>query len=160
MRSSPLALIATLCVATPVVAQQGTTHAAPWKELDAFHVVLGATWHPAKGRQDLAPIRAKAGALADAARRWSASRGPAACSDSATTAAVARIATDARALAALVATPAPDADVVASLAALHERFEPLEQRCGSEMEHDMKGMAGHETAPAAARAAKRPDAKR
>jgi hypothetical protein len=33
----------------------------PWKEMNAFHKVLGATWHPAS-KQDLVPLRVRANA--------------------------------------------------------------------------------------------------
>ena len=106
-------------------------HAAGgWKEMDAFHNVLAATWHPASKSDDLKPLRARAGALADAARAWAAAAVPKACDTPATRSTIAALATDARALADLVAKPAStDAQLKASLKALHDRFEPVEHGC-------------------------------
>ena len=45
----------------------------PWKEMNAFHRVMGATWHPASQKGDLAPLKAKAKELLSAADAWAAS---------------------------------------------------------------------------------------
>ncbi len=114
-------------------------HAAGgWMEMDAFHNVLAATWHPASKSDDLQPLRARAGALADAARAWAAAAMPKACDTPETRTTIAALATDARALADLAAKPATtDAQLKASLKALHDRFEPVEQGCapGGAMKH-------------------------
>ena len=108
-----------------------TEHAASgWKEMDAFHQLMMATWHPAQGKGDLAPSRAQAGAMADAARTWAAAPVPKACDTPATRTALAALATDSRALAELAAKPGTaDAELKAALKALHDRFEPLEHGC-------------------------------
>jgi hypothetical protein len=49
--------------------------ATGWKELDAFHELMAASWHPAKGQNDLKPAKAKAADLAKAAKTWSESQG-------------------------------------------------------------------------------------
>lgn len=101
-----------------------------WKEMDAFHQLMMATWHPAQGKGDLAPTRAQAGAMADAARTWAAAAVPKACDTPATRTALTALATDSRALAELAARPATaDAELKAALKALHDRFEPLEHGC-------------------------------
>lgn len=137
-RHSLLAAAATLLLAVTAAAQapvsKDTHHAAGgWKEMDAFHMVMMETWHPARGAtRDLAPIRAKASALAEAARVWAAAPAPAACADSAARAAVAGVAADAGALQALVAARASsDSAVYGALRALHDRFEPLAHRCST-----------------------------
>ena len=112
------------------VTKDGHHAAGGWKEMDAFHTVLAATWHPASKSDDLKPLRERAGALADAARTWAAAAVPKACDTPATRSTIAAVATDARALADLVAKPATtDAQLKASLKALHDRFEPVEHGC-------------------------------
>lgn len=101
-----------------------------WAAMDQFHMLLMKSWHPAKGTNDLAPTRANAAAMATKAEEWTKAPVPAKCG-SATKAAVARIATDARALAGLVAASAADAQVKESLGALHDRFESVEKGCSS-----------------------------
>ena len=104
-------------------------HMSAWKEMDAFHMLMMRTWHPAKESNDLAPIRAKADSMAAAATGWAKAKVPAACDDKATRTTIARVATDSRALAALVRGRASDARVRSALAALHERFETVEESC-------------------------------
>jgi hypothetical protein len=112
-------------------AGNATDHAmSGWKEMDAFHQHMMQAWHPAKQQHDVAPARTHAAPMADAAEAWARAAVPKACDTPATRDAVAAIARDARAFAQLVARPAvPDAEVRQALAALHERFEPVEHGC-------------------------------
>ena len=107
-----------------------------WKELDRFHELLAATYHPA-AKDSLQPLRAKAADLASAATAWAASAPPDSCKSDDVRKSVATIATDAQAIAARVKANAPDAELKSSASALHELFETVEQRCGG---HEMKGM--------------------
>jgi hypothetical protein len=115
----------------PAAERHDASHASSgWKEMDAFHHLMMETWHPARSSNDVRPIRAKAAAMAEAARAWAAAPVPAACDSPATRATVARLATDARALADLVARAgSTDAEVRDALKALHDRFEPVEHGC-------------------------------
>jgi hypothetical protein len=133
-----LAVCAALAAASSASAQ-ATQHAHPaapmshhmsgWKAMDAYHMLMMATWHPASGSNDLAPARAKADSLAAAAVAWAGSAVPAACDTKATRETIARVAADSRAFAALARTTAPDAQVKTALAALHDRFETVEKSC-------------------------------
>jgi hypothetical protein len=116
----------------PKAEQAGTGeghHMSGWKEMDAFHMVMMETWHPAKATGDLKPIRAKAGTMAEKAQAWAAATVPAACDKPETREALKLIAADSRALADLVARQGSDAEVKSALAALHDRFEPIEHGC-------------------------------
>ena len=57
----------------------GAAKAEGWKELDAYHMLMMATWHPAKDKNDLAPIRAKATEMVASAKLVAASKSPMAC---------------------------------------------------------------------------------
>jgi hypothetical protein len=103
-------------------------HMSGWKELDAYHMVMMQVWHPAKEKSDLAPIRARAATLADAADVWAAAPIPSACDTPANRANIARVRTESRTLVAL-ASNGTDADVKAALAALHDRFELVNRGC-------------------------------
>jgi hypothetical protein len=116
---------------------QGMEHMTGWKELDAFHMTMMATWHPAKDG-DLTAIRGKSGEMASKAEAWSRSTPPAACDNAETKTKVAAIATDAKALDALVAARGEDAKVKDSLKALHDSFEHVMKACAP------KGHGGHE----------------
>jgi hypothetical protein len=105
----------------------------PWKEMNAFHRVMGATWHPASSRGDLAPIRAQAKQFLAAADAWAASMPPAhpaSCGTKEVRAAVTKVAADSKALLALVDSGADDARVRSALKGVHDTFEVAEKACG------------------------------
>jgi hypothetical protein len=154
---SRLATVVALCasaVLAPQLAAQATTGASrpdsamkgamsdhmmgPWKEMNAFHMVMAATWHPASQKNDLAPLRAKATDLAKSAEAWASSKAPMmphGCNSEAVTNAIAKVAVDAKALAALVSDSTDDAKLKESLKALHDTFEVAEKGCGGHGEH-------------------------
>lgn len=103
--------------------------ASPWKEMDAFHATLGATYHPAADKGDFAPLKAKAPDLAANAKTWAASAIPAACAKPDTKASVDAIAAAAAALAGQVKTGAPDSELKTAISAIHEKFETVEHAC-------------------------------
>lgn len=108
-----------------------------WKEMDAFHALLGATFHPASSKKDVAPLRAKANELAAAARAWSASQPPATCATTEVKSRVATISTDALSLANLVLAGAASDSLLTGIDDLHTKFEKVEKACsGHAMKHD------------------------
>ncbi|MDF1505231.1 hypothetical protein [Roseisolibacter sp. H3M3-2] len=149
LRSLLGASAALILAAAPAAAQQhdhgAEQHAAGgWKEMDAFHQVMMATWHPAAGKNDLAPARAKAGELAAAARAWKGAAVPKACDTPATRAAVAKVAAGADAFAALAAKAGTtDAALKAALKGVHDDFEPVEEGCAPAGAVKKDGHAGH-----------------
>lgn len=104
--------------------------AGPWKEMNAFHTALAATYHPAANQKNLKPLREKADALAAAARSWTASTPPAACADPALKSTIASISTDALAIGNQVLANASDAELSRAITELHAKFETVEQKCG------------------------------
>lgn len=114
----------------PAAAHTGHSmeHMSGWKELDAYHMVMMQVWHPAKAKGDLAPIRAQAGKLADAADTWARAAIPSACDTPDNRSNIARVQTESRALVTL-ASSGSDADLKAALAAVHERFELVNRGC-------------------------------
>jgi hypothetical protein len=108
-----------------------------WKEMDSFHTLLAATYHPASNKKDVAPLRAKANDLAAAARAWSTSNPPATCNTSEVKSRVATIATDALGIANEVLASATSASLIDSINDLHTKFEKVEKACGGHsMKHD------------------------
>lgn len=140
---------------TPLAAQDHTKHqekgkgamkhdmekmdhmAGPWKEMNAFHKLLGATYHPVADKKNVKPLREKADALAAAAREWAASTPPASCNTQEVKSTVATISTDALAIGNQVLAQAADAELAKAITSLHDKFEGVEKKCGG---HDMKGM--------------------
>jgi hypothetical protein len=100
-----------------------------WKEMDAFHSVLAATWHPVSGKGDFSVIRLKADSLSATAKRWSSSKFPAACDTKEIRDVVTSVTKGSDAVAALVAKNAPDAEVKTALSSVHEKFEAVEKGC-------------------------------
>jgi hypothetical protein len=110
-----------------------------WKELDAYHALMMATWHPAKDSSNLAPFRAKAADMVAAAKTVAASTAPTSCGGKAEIVAAQKaLPTETEKAARLAAGKTSDADLKAALKALHDKFEVLEMGCGG---MDMKGMA-------------------
>ena len=103
---------------------------ASWKELDAYHQLMMATWHPAKERNDLGPIRAQVEAMVKAAELVGRSTPPGSCARPELAAARTGLAGETRKVAALVKAKADDAALKTALSRLHEAFEVLEEGCG------------------------------
>jgi len=113
----------------------GAAKAEGWKELDAYHMLMMATWHPAKDKNDLAPIRAKANEMVASAKLVAASKSPMACQKPELLKAQAGLPVETEKVAAMVAAKAADADLKAGLKGLHDRFDLLEGCAGAEMKH-------------------------
>ena len=112
----------------------GAAKAEGWKELDAYHMLMMATWHPAKDKNDLAPIRAKAADMVASAKLVAASKAPMSCQKPDLLKAQAALPGESEKVAAMVAAKAADADLKAGLKGLHDRFDLLEG-CASGMKH-------------------------
>ena len=144
MKTSPVLSFAialglvTSAAALPLAAQATTTPApksmehhgasSGWKELDAFHELMAATWHPAKSG-DLTAIRAKADSLSASAKLWAASKVPTACDTKPIRDAIGDVVTGSAKVAQMVANKGADADVRTALSEVHERFEVVEHGC-------------------------------
>jgi len=115
--------------AKPAPQMEHHSAASGWKELDAFHEVMAATWHPVSKSGDFSVVRAKADSLSATAKRWAASKVPTACDKKEIRDAIADVVKGSDAVAALVAKKAIDADVRKALHDLHERFEVVEHGC-------------------------------
>jgi hypothetical protein len=113
----------------------GAAKAEGWKELDAYHLLMMATWHPAKDKNDLAPIRAKAAEMVASAKLVAASKAPMSCQKPDLLKAQAALPGETEKVAAMVAAKAADADLKAGLKGLHDRFDVLEGCAGAGMKH-------------------------
>ncbi len=100
-----------------------------WKELDAYHRFLMDTWHPAKGKNDLAPTRANAAGMAAQAKVLEASTAPRGCDTPTLKAAVTKLVPESQNLADLVVANADDPTLKKALSSVHTQFEVLEMGC-------------------------------
>jgi hypothetical protein len=118
--------------ATAMAGEMDHMMMGPWKEMNTFHRVLGATWHPAS-KNDLVPLRVRAKELKAAADAWAASKAPespAACGGADVRTAVAKVARDTRGIVAMITAGADDNWLAASLKGVHDSFELVEAKCG------------------------------
>ena len=102
---------------------------SPWKELDAYHMLMMATWHPAKDKSDMAPTRAKIGEMVASAKMLAASTAPKGCDGPKLKETAAALPGATQGVADLVAKKADDATLQAALKDLHEKFDVLEEGC-------------------------------
>ena len=106
--------------------------ATGWKELDAFHELMAASWHPASGMNDLAPAKAKAADMAKAAKTWAESKAPKGCDTPKIKEALTKVNAGSQDFAALVAKGTDDAALKTKLGGIHETFEVVESGCKPE----------------------------
>ncbi|MCE2903185.1 MAG: hypothetical protein ACK6DP_14010 [Gemmatimonas sp.] len=109
--------------------------AEAWKELDAYHMLMMATWHPAKDKNDLSATRAKIGEMVTAAKAVGASKAPTGCQKPELAKAQAGLTAETEKVQTLVAAKADDAALKAAMKALHDAFEVLEEGCNTGMKH-------------------------
>ena len=146
--AAKLALIAVLVTCVPgTLSAQDTTKpkpdssragmmdhhmAGPWKEMNAFHHILGATWHPADHEGNLSHLKSRAKELLKTADAWAASKPPAmpaGCGSEAVRGAATKVATETKVLVALLDAGSDDAKLKAALKGVHDAFEVAEKGC-------------------------------
>jgi hypothetical protein len=118
--------------------EHGEKHApSPWKELDQYHTLMAAVWHPARDKSDMAPARQKAGELAAAGRALAASTPPKGCDAPAYLPKVKGLSAESDKVAGMVVAKAGDVELKAAVKALHDSFHGVEEGCaaGKEKKH-------------------------
>jgi hypothetical protein len=108
-----------------------------WKELDALHQLIVATWHPASAG-DMKPARADAAALLAATQAWRRSKGPAKCDNAALRKGMPDLIADARSFADAAKRDASDDAVKVTLKRTHDGFEALAEPCLTDATKDTK----------------------
>lgn len=96
-----------------------------WKELDSFHDVMAAVFHPLKDSGNLAPAKQHAAHLAEEAARLAASSLPQEINNDEMKSKLEKLKTDSQSLADEIAKGAPDDVVKEKLTALHEQFHKI-----------------------------------
>jgi hypothetical protein len=99
-----------------------------WKELDAFHKVLAASWHPAS-TGDTKAARASATQLLDAALAWRKSKGPKDCDNAKTREGLTQMITELRWHTDAVKRESSDDAVKVTLKTVHSTFESFAEAC-------------------------------
>jgi len=126
------AALAALLFATPSAAQMGQGGGQPlvgWKELDNYHMLMMATWHPVKQQGELAPLRELAPQMVEAAEAIVGSAAPTACDTPELKQAGTALVAETKKVAALVEQKANDALLALAMVKLHDGFEVLQKGC-------------------------------
>lgn len=101
---------------------------AAWKELDDYHAVMAATFHPAE-EGNLQPVLTRAGELAEKATVLKKSAVPADYQKEGVKTSVDLLAKESKALAKMIKQKKPEAEVKKGIFALHDRFHEVMEKC-------------------------------
>ena len=126
--------IALLMCAISVTAMSQTTAKPKWTEMDDFHGIMAATFHPAE-EGNLQPIKTRSAELANKAKAWQKSTAPAGYDKAAVTATLQKLVKGAKELDKLVKSNATDKVLTDKLSALHDVFHEIMEKCNKEDHH-------------------------
>lgn len=101
---------------------------ADWPALETFHEVMAMTFHPSE-EGNLEPIKARSGELASKAKALKDSAIPASMQKPGVAESLKLLAKEAKALDKMVKKHKSDVEITKSLAALHDRFHEVVEKC-------------------------------
>jgi hypothetical protein len=102
-----------------------------WKELDAFHEVMSTTFHPSEEGK-LEPIRTRSAEMLEKATAWKNSTAPAGYDQNAVKKQLRSLVKGAKEIKQLVKENAADSVIKEKLAALHDVFHEIVEKCEKE----------------------------
>ena len=105
-----------------------SAQSAPWKELDEYHKVMAATFHPSE-EGNLKPVRERSGELAAKAKVLYKSSIPTAYQKPGVKETLGLLAKESKALDKMVRRKKSDAEVTKAITALHDRFHEVMEKC-------------------------------
>jgi hypothetical protein len=101
---------------------------AKWKEMEDFHAVMGATFHPAEEGK-LEPIRTRSKEMLDKAVAWEKSKAPAGYDKKAVGSTLKYLVTGAKEIDRMVKAKANDQALKTKLSSLHDVFHQIMEKC-------------------------------
>lgn len=107
---------------------------ATWKEMEDFHTIMAATFHPAE-EGDLQPVKTRSKELVEKAVAWSRSSVPQGYDAAKTTATLKQLVKGAKEVDKLVKAGASDSKLVTKLTALHDVFHEIMEKCRKDDHH-------------------------
>ena len=110
------------------------TTKAKWTEMDDFHTIMAATFHPAEKGQ-LLPIKTNSDELAKKAVAWKNSTAPAGYDKTVIATKLQKLVKGAKELDKMVKSNATDAQLTVKLSNLHDVFHEIMEKCGAEDHH-------------------------
>lgn len=134
-------IVSTLVVALSVIALVGCSkkeknQAGEWKELNSFHEIMAASYHPLKDSGNVEPAKKLINQLADEAEKWAAAPLPEKVDNDKVKTNLQQLKTDTRALADEIKNGAADEVVKEKLTAIHELFHHLSEAWHDKPEHE------------------------
>ena len=104
---------------------------AKWNELEAFHDVMGKTFHSAEEGK-LEPIKNHSKDLVEKAIAWKNSTAPAGYDKAAIEKSLKRLVKEAKELDKMVKARSPDTSIKEKLSGLHDTFHEIMEKCEKE----------------------------
>lgn len=104
---------------------------AKWKEMEDFHTVMAATFHPSEEGK-LEPIKTRSREMVDKAVAWQQSTAPAGYDKNAVKASLKKLVAGAKKIDKLVKSNAADDVLKQKLSALHNVFHEIMEKCEKE----------------------------
>jgi len=106
-----------------------------WKEMNDFHTVMAATFHPAEeGKLD--PIKKRSQEMADKAIAWQKSKAPEGYDKEKVEASLEKLVQGTKALNKLVKEKSSDKVLKEKLSGLHDIFHEIMEKCEKEEHHN------------------------
>ena len=104
---------------------------AKWKEMDEFHSVMAATFHPAEEGK-LEPIKKSSQEMLDKAVSWQRSSAPAGYNKNEVRSSLKKLVKGAKELNKMVKKNAADNELKEKLSSLHDVFHEIMEKCEKE----------------------------
>ncbi len=123
--------------------EKGKSKFDNWPELKTFHGVMSQTFHPSE-EGNLKPIKERSGEMAEKADKLAQSKIPSEFDKKEVKEAVNKLAADSKALDALIKKKGSDEEIKKALAALHDTFHLIVERCQKGEEHGGEEHHHHE----------------
>ncbi|MFI5132748.1 MAG: hypothetical protein ACHQEB_00355 [Chitinophagales bacterium] len=104
---------------------------APWKEMEEFHTVMAATFHPSEEGK-LEPVKTRSQEMLDKAINWQKSTPPQGYDKNAVKSSLKKLVTGLKELNTLVKNNAADNVLKEKLSSLHDIFHEIMEKCEKE----------------------------
>jgi len=103
---------------------------AEWKEMHNFHGIMSVTFHPSE-ENNLQPLRDSVAVLVTKAKAWQSSTVPQGYNAAATAPILKKLVKQCQELQRAVAANKPDEALKKQIAAAHDTFHEIMEKCGS-----------------------------
>lgn len=132
-------LIVLIVVACGSKKHEAESNKAAWPEMDEFHTIMAASFHPFKDSANLVPAKTNAAEMAKLAEKWASTQLPEKVDTDETKAKLTQLTRDANAF-IQIAQAGDSVKVGEALTELHNQFHTLQEAWygGKEEDHDHK----------------------